>query len=75
MCSLHADKELNFICFALKNWHFFRAAQAEFSLNSLMRLKCLMLASCSVVCQMQRAEEAEMPLQPQGHAEQQQGFD
>lgn len=45
----------------------FLAAQAHFYLNSLMRLKCLMLASCSVVCQMQRAEEAEMPPQAHGH--------
>ena len=51
------------------------AAQSEFYLNSLVRLKCLLLASCSAVCQMQRAEEAGMPPQPDGHAEQQQGFD
>lgn len=53
----------------------FLVAQAEFYLNSLMRLICLMLASCSVVCQMQRAEEAEMPPQPRGHAKQHKGFD
>lgn len=51
------------------------AAQAEFYLNILVRLKCLMQASCSAVCQMQRAEEAGIAPQPDGHAEQQQGFD
>lgn len=50
-------------------------AQSVFYLNSLMRLKCLMLASFSVVCHMPRAEEAEMSLLPHGHAKQQQGAD
>lgn len=50
-------------------------AQSVFYLNSLMRLKYLMLASFWVVCHMLRAEEAEMSLLPHGHAKQQQEFD